>query len=707
LIPSPPERGSGTPGDARTVLKSRHETTETMTPSRGFRGDAGSWRRTAAHIVAAALVSTAMFATLWVGQAVAAGDSHAQPRPSASPSPARVKFYVVPRARNGTAESLFTIAARTLGDGNRFMEIFNLNKGRLQPHGGRLENPNKILAGWILELPADASGPRVHFGRLPGVSPSPTSTASHRPSRPVASAAAVHHSPIGWAGAGSAIVMVVAIAGLAVGLRRRRAAAAFRRRPTHARTPGPRVNVRAGAAGTTAPDTRADHPSFPGADHPGWHGADHPSFPGADHPGWHGADHPSFPGADHPGWHGADHPSFPGADHPGWHGADHPSFPGADHPSFPGADRQGWPRAFSRSTPPPRESAPELHQDYRAQATPLSAAPGVRNPVGNWGPPDAPPAGAPDTTQRWPAPVATTAGLSTQTNHDVAFGNSRLQVVLTEAPAISRHGETSFGVRSEHVLQFAGEDAAELADPIRRRAGDFRNADSVWLAGRILSDADDQAAQITQQASDQAATIRAAAEREAAEIRQQAAAIRQDAEREAAELRATVMTMSADLGRVATYVTENLTFPAMPATKPTARPAAKPVALPATGPEIRPATGPEIRPATKPNPRPDTKPAARPTAKPNARPTAKPNGRQVKATRKMVAALVAVFLIGVISGTTEIALHGFKFFVFRANGAGASVTGLKEDQGPGQPDAPGAHHKTNVSKPGSKPSKSN
>jgi hypothetical protein len=43
------------------------------------------------------------------------------------------------------------------------------------------------------------------------------------------------------------------------------------------------------------------------------------------------------------------------------------------------------------------------------------------------------------------------------------------------------------------------------------------------------------------------------------------------------------------------------------------------------------------------------------------------------------------------------------FFVFRANGAGASLTGLKENQGPGQPDAPGAHHRAPAATPGATP----
>jgi hypothetical protein len=61
----------------------------------------------------------------------------------------------------------------------------------------------------------------------------------------------------------------------------------------------------------------------------------------------------------------------------------------------------------------------------------------------------------------------------------------------------------------------------------------------------------------------------------------------------------------------------------------------------------------------------------------------------MRLTRLFMAALV---LVAVTAGTTEIALHGFSFFVFRSAGTGATPgNGLKEDQGPGQPDAPSAH----------------
>ncbi len=198
--------------------------------SRSIRGGAGGLARPAAHVAAAALVVTAMAAVMWAGPLAGAGartQSHA-----ASPPPARVKFYIVPPPEHGSAESLFSIAATTLGDGSRFMEIFNLNKGRLQPNGGRLRSPQTIEAGWILRLPADATGPGVHAGPLPAVTP----PASHRPPRPAAGVAASSHFPSLPGGAGSATVISGALlaflaAGLAFGLIRRRAT--LRQIPQH------------------------------------------------------------------------------------------------------------------------------------------------------------------------------------------------------------------------------------------------------------------------------------------------------------------------------------------------------------------------------------------------------------------------------------------------------------------------------------------
>lgn len=73
--------------------------------------------------------------------------------------PANARPDIVQPPKNGHKEFLFEIAAQTLGNGNLYMEIFNLNKGRLQPDGGRLVKPTSIDPGWILVLPAKASGP--------------------------------------------------------------------------------------------------------------------------------------------------------------------------------------------------------------------------------------------------------------------------------------------------------------------------------------------------------------------------------------------------------------------------------------------------------------------------------------------------------------------------------------------------------------------
>jgi hypothetical protein len=631
-----------------------------MICSRGFRGNPGCLTRTAAHVVATALVVITMLAILWAGTAASAGVFVAQSRASASPSPGRVKFYIVPPARNGQAESLFVIAEKTLGSGSRFMEIFNLNKGRLQPRGRRLENPSVIFPGWILQLPGDASGLGVHFGRLPVVSPRPTSSASHRASQPprqVTGGASASHFPIGWAAAAFVIVAVLAFTGLSVRLsRRRRVRGDARRAPSHARRPGSQPGGGVGPAATTPPEIRVAAPPWPAADHPSWPAGD-PSWP---------ADHPSWPAAD---------PSWP-ADHPSWPAAD-PSWP-ADHPS--------WPGAISRPVRPLRESRPELPYDHRSQAASLSAGPLIRNPVDNWGPSGAPVASPPDRTPLWSAQFAPTAAPAAQPHHAAALSDSQVGVVLTRAPAVRSEGVTGLGARAGEMVQLAADDAAELSAPVAREATELPTAGPVRLAGRILSVADDQAAEITQQASSQAAAIRAAAEREAAEITRQAssqaAAIRAAAEQEATELRTVLMTMSGELSRVATHVTENLARPTKPATSPPARPAERPAAKPAP----RRGTKPSGHPATKPADRPATKPAGQPR-----------QYAAMRLTRRVIAALV---LFAVISGSTEIALHGFSFFVFRSAGTGATPgNGLGEDQGPGQPNAPRAHRHPTGHKP--------
>jgi hypothetical protein len=59
--------------------------------------------------------------------------------------------------------------------------------------------------------------------------------------------------------------------------------------------------------------------------------------------------------------------------------------------------------------------------------------------------------------------------------------------------------------------------------------------------------------------------------------------------------------------------------------------------------------------------------------------------------RKMAVSFAAVSLIGAVAGTTELGMHGFRFFIFRANGAGASEIGPKEPVNPVLPPAPGTN----------------
>jgi len=255
--------------------------------------------------------------------------------------------------------------------------------------------------------------------------------------------------------------------------------------------------------------------------------------------------------------------------------------------------------------------------------------------------------------------------------------------------------------------------------------GQVWDAASVELATWIISEANQQATEIRHEARDDAATARADAKQEAARlVRQaadQAAATLAAAELQAARIRAGILKLSADLGGVATNFTEDLLSPAKPATRPAADPPAKlraqaaagvaappvtePAAPSAAGPAAKLATKPATTPAAGPATKPATRSAGAPAAKPGVSPRRikpetqagdKTKNRQAGAARKMTAALVALTVAGVATGATELVLHGPAFFVFRANGAGASQTGPEEDQGPGQPNAPGAHHNAKV-----------
>ncbi|WP_096761627.1 hypothetical protein [Micromonospora sp. Rc5] len=104
----------------------------------------------------------------------------------AAPSPgaaASGRYYVVGPPVAGQREYLYQIAARTLGSGDRYREIFDLNRDRPQPDGGRLTDPAELRPGWVLELPADARAPGAGQTRYAWYAPERTRPAMRLPVR--------------------------------------------------------------------------------------------------------------------------------------------------------------------------------------------------------------------------------------------------------------------------------------------------------------------------------------------------------------------------------------------------------------------------------------------------------------------------------------------------------------------------------------------
>ncbi|MEU0470934.1 transcriptional regulator, partial [Amycolatopsis sp. NPDC006131] len=73
--------------------------------------------------------------------------------------PAKSVVVLAPDPVTGVHDSLWRIAQRTLGDGNRWPEIFELNKGKPQPNGGAFQRPSLIFPGEEFQLPEDAAVP--------------------------------------------------------------------------------------------------------------------------------------------------------------------------------------------------------------------------------------------------------------------------------------------------------------------------------------------------------------------------------------------------------------------------------------------------------------------------------------------------------------------------------------------------------------------
>ncbi|EWM12036.1 BTAD domain-containing putative transcriptional regulator [Kutzneria sp. 744] len=69
----------------------------------------------------------------------------------AAPTPMSI---IVQAPENGVHDSLWRIAQRTLGDGNRWPEIWHANQGKPQPGGRSFTRPSLIYPGQELDLPA-------------------------------------------------------------------------------------------------------------------------------------------------------------------------------------------------------------------------------------------------------------------------------------------------------------------------------------------------------------------------------------------------------------------------------------------------------------------------------------------------------------------------------------------------------------------------
>ncbi|RJQ07845.1 MAG: LysM peptidoglycan-binding domain-containing protein [Dehalococcoidia bacterium] len=104
----------------------------------------------------------------------------------AIPLPAR-NFVVNEAAayRVMAGDDLWSIAARLLGDGFRWTELFDANRGQVMPDGRRFTDPSLIYPGWILALPhitvADVPAPTVPSRGTPTPEPRSTATSTAAP----------------------------------------------------------------------------------------------------------------------------------------------------------------------------------------------------------------------------------------------------------------------------------------------------------------------------------------------------------------------------------------------------------------------------------------------------------------------------------------------------------------------------------------------
>lgn len=132
--------------------------------------------------------------------------------------------YTVKAPHEGYHDNLWDIAERHLGEGQRYKEIYELNKDKVQLDGRKLELARLIQPGWQLVMPGDAVGvDRVPVEEAP-VTPAPggSSSAGSQSGDAGASAAVAQEgseTTAWWMGAG--LLASGLLAALAVARRRR------------------------------------------------------------------------------------------------------------------------------------------------------------------------------------------------------------------------------------------------------------------------------------------------------------------------------------------------------------------------------------------------------------------------------------------------------------------------------------------------------
>ena len=155
---------------------------------------------TSAHPTAVAVPAAAHASAAYPDEPHAAAASIQASAPDIEQASAGHRIYVVPEPEHGVHATLWSISARELGNPLRWKEIFQLNKGRIQPDGERFTDPSLIKPGWRLHLPTVAAPQTARIQHQPPLPrpPRPTHTNSRtsHPSRDVGRAPAAANDAV-------------------------------------------------------------------------------------------------------------------------------------------------------------------------------------------------------------------------------------------------------------------------------------------------------------------------------------------------------------------------------------------------------------------------------------------------------------------------------------------------------------------------------